>query len=141
MQAKTPVNQQPILNVPTPPPVAGMKQEPNPAAKGGGGKPGTPGSLPMSGNTKVNQKGAPTGPTPTSPSPGYSKAANSPFTSEGRMNMKSRESAAFKRALYVTLLREAIKPLTQMRTSMARYLLENREVVDEMEEAVRDTDS
>jgi hypothetical protein len=142
MQAEIPVNDQPILNVPTPPAVAGMKQEPNPALKGGGGgKPGSPGSLPMSGSTKVNQHASPVAHDPTAPSAGGTKAAESPFTGEGRSNMRNREASVVKRAIYTVLLKEAIKPLTQMHVGMARYLLENADTVAEFEEAVADTET
>jgi hypothetical protein len=140
-QAEQPVAQQPLLNVPAPPVVAGMKQEPNPNAKpgAGGGNGVPPGQKPNSGDSKTNlvNRAARTPPNPTSPSNGYSKAANSPMTNEGRANIKKRE--AMMTALYGVVLKEAIGPMMTIRSDLARLLLERPDVVREFEEAAEST--
>ncbi len=136
-QALQPVATQPILNVPQPPVVPGMKQEPNPAAKPGaqGGPPSVPpGQKPNSGDTKVNNKLATPPVNPTTPTPASSDAGKSPFTSAGKNNAK--EVASMRSAIYMTLLKEAVKPMLDVKTSLARYILDRDEALKEFEAAV-----
>lgn len=135
-QAMSPAAAGGPTNVPVPPTVNGMKQTP---PKAPGAVP--PGQKPNSGDTKVNNKLAPAGaPNPTDPSDGHSAAAKSPFTNEGVANAKKKESAVLQRAIYTVMLREAIKPMIDMRTSLARYILTNESATKQFEEAVSETE-
>ena len=131
-QAMQPPASQAIVNTPIPPAVNGMKQVPG----AGAGGPVPPGQKPNSGDTKVNNAVAPKQVNPTTPSPGYSKPAKSPFTNEGR----AKEASVLKRAIYTVMLKEAIKPMIDMRTQLARYVLSNADAVKELEEAVTTTE-
>jgi hypothetical protein len=130
---------QTFTNVPVPPAVAGMKQVPNApgGAPGGGNVP--PGSKPNSGDTKVNNKAAIPPPNPTAASPKNSDAGKSPFTNEGIAN-RQKEAAVLQRAIYTVLLKEAMKPMIDMRTSLARYVLTNDAAKEQFEQAVAETE-
>ena len=130
--AMEPPSDQPFTNVPTPPAVKGFKTEPNK---------GSPSDTPNTGDTKVNNKLAPKQVNPTSPSPGYSKAANMPNTPEGKGNQLRRmgvtkEVSAMKVAIYQQMLKEALSPEMRTTTAVARYILSNPKAVEEYEAAV-----
>ena len=137
LTAKIPPTAPPIINVPTPPAVAGFKQEPNPSAQGNGVPPG---QKPNSGSTKVNEHSAPDAPNPTSPSHGYSKAGNNPMANEGAARIRQKEADVLRRAMYTVILKEAMQPLLQIRTGLARYVLSNPHAVKEFEDAVDSTE-
>ena len=137
LTAKIPPTAPPIINVPTPPAVAGFKQEPNPSAQGNGVPPG---QKPQSGSTKVNEHSAPTPPNATSASHGYSKAGNNPMANEGAARIRQKEADVLRRAMYTVILKEAMQPLLQIRTGLARYVLSNPQAVQEFEDAVTSTE-
>jgi len=137
LTAKIPPTAPPIINVPTPPAVAGFKQEPNPSAQSNGVPAG---QKPNSGSTKVNEHSAPTGPNATSASPAYSKPANNPMANEGATRIRQKETDVLRRAMYTVILKEAMQPLVQIRTGLARYILSNSNAVQEFEDAVASTE-
>jgi hypothetical protein len=122
-----------FTNVPIPPTVNGMKLVP-PQQGGAGGNGPPPGQKPNSGDSKVNGKSQIQQPNPADPSPKNSNAGKSPFTNEGRANGRSKE--AFQAQIYGTLLKEAIKPVFEMRTQLSRYILQDEAALKQFEEAV-----
>lgn len=130
--AKQPAPQEQFQNVPVPPPVTGDKLVPtqNGAAGGSGAKPGVvpPGSKPNSGSTKVNSYSGPSSVDPTAGSHGYSTAANSPMTQEGKAKAKESVGTLLSRKL----VREALGGVIRSRNALIESIADNQKKLEEL---------
>jgi hypothetical protein len=123
-QAKMPIApQNQMVNVPTPPAVAGDKLMPAGQPGQGGSTPPKPGTAPQSGSTKVNQAASPGTPDPTQKAPGYSAAGNHPMSANGKENLLKHAREAVRNEIVQTLLREALGPAIEVRTQLAKAIM------------------
>jgi hypothetical protein len=143
LAAKQPIApQNQMVNVPTPPTVAGDKLMPAQAKGGAGGAPGSgtggqsnasaaPGKAPNSGSTKTNKFSGPdpAHTDPTQKSGGYSAAANNPMANEGKANiLKSRQS--LQDAIRRNILKEALLPAMDTTQKLASFITDNVAAAD-----------
>ena len=62
------------------------------------------------------------------------------MASEGAARIRQKEADVLRRAMYTVILKEAMQPLLQIRTGLARYVLSNPQAVQEFEDAVTSTE-